>query len=77
MIAFCIVMSDVFTNEMAQVGLAKNDELIEALIPDGLDESFCVGVAVRALGRNGNAANADAGEVKFPLLREQRIAVVH
>jgi len=77
MIAFGVVMSDVFTNEMSQVGLAKNDEVIEALIPNGLDEAFSVRIAVRALRRYGNAADAAAGEEKFPLFREQRIAVVH
>ena len=59
------------------MGLAKNDEVIETLIPDGLDETFSVRVAIRALCWNGNAAHAAAGEEEFPLLREQGIAVVH
>lgn len=34
MVAFGVVMGDAFTNKMSQVGFAKNDELVEALIPD-------------------------------------------
>lgn len=34
-------------------------------------------IAVRALCRDGDTRDAAAGQEKFPLLREQRIAVVH
>ena len=34
MVAFGVVVGDVFTNKMSQVSFAKNDELVEALIPD-------------------------------------------
>ena len=48
-ITFGIVMSDVFTNKMSQVSFAKHDKVIEAFIPDGLDEALGVRVAVGAL----------------------------
>ncbi len=52
-IAFGIVVRDVFTNKMSQVSFAKHDEVIEAFIPDGLDEALSVRIAVRALRRMG------------------------
>jgi hypothetical protein len=32
-IAFAVVMSDVFTNKMSQMGFAKDNEIVQALIP--------------------------------------------
>ena len=61
MVAFIVVVSNVFTNKMSQMGFAKDDAVIEALIPGGLDEALSVTVAVRALRRNGNAGDAVAG----------------
>ena len=61
MVAFSVVVSNVFTNKMSQMGFPKDDAVIEALIPGGLDEALSVTVAVRALRRNGNAGDAVAG----------------
>ena len=77
MVAFSVVVSDVFANKMSKVSLANNNEVIKAFVSNGLNETLSVRIAVRALRRNGNASDAAAGEEKFPLLREQGIAVVH
>ena len=60
-IAFGVVVGDVFVNKMSQVRFAKDNELIEALMPDGLDEALTIRITVRALRRNGDAADAGAG----------------
>ena len=60
-IAFGIVVSDVFTNKMSQVSFTKDDKVIEAFISDGLDEALGVRVAVGALRRDRDAADAAAG----------------
>ena len=77
MIAFGVVVGDVLADKMSQVGLAKDDEVIEAFMPDGLDEAFSMRITVRALRRDGDAADAAAGQEEFPLLREQRVAIVN
>ena len=77
MVAFSAVVSDVFTNEASQVGFTKDDEVIEALIANGLDEALSVWIAVGALRRDGYAGDAAAGEEKLPVLSEQRIAIVN
>ena len=65
MIAFGVVVGDVFANKMAQVRFAKDDEVIEALMPDQSDEAFSVRVAVRTLGWDGDAGDAAAGKEPF------------
>ena len=59
------------------MGLAKNYEVIKALMPYGLDGALSMRITVGALCRDGHAANAAAGKEELPLLREQRIAIVH
>ena len=77
MVAFSVVVSDVFTNETSQVGFTKDDEVIEALIANGLDEALSVSIAVQALRRDGDAGDAATGEGKLPVPSEQRIAIVN
>ena len=60
-IAFGVVVGDIFTNEMSKVSLAEDNEVIKALGSDGLDETFSVRVAVGASSRDGDAF--DAGTV--------------
>jgi hypothetical protein len=40
------VVLDEFLDQVAQMSLAKNNELVQSLILDGLDESFGVGIGV-------------------------------
>ena len=61
MVAFSVVVSNVFTNKMSQMGFAKDDEVSEALIPDGLDEALGVRVAIGALRRYRDVTDAGAG----------------
>ena len=77
MVAFGVVMADVFANKMSQVCLAEDDETIEALIANGFDEALSVWIAVWALRRDGDTGEPTAGKEQFPLLREQGITIVH
>jgi len=77
MVAFGVVVGDVLANKMAQVRFAKDDEVNQALMPDRPHEALSVGVAVRALGWDGDAGDAASGKEQLPLLRKQRVAVVN
>ena len=77
MVALGVVVSGVFANKMSQVRFAKDDEVIEALMANRFDEALSVRVTVRALRWDGDAGDTAAGKEEFPLVREQRIPVVH
>jgi hypothetical protein len=61
---------------MAQVSFAEDDEVIQALSPDGRHEALRVWVAVRALRRNRDALHAVGFEPCRPRLGEHRIPIV-
>ena len=51
--------------------------MIQALIVNRFDEALSVWIAVRALRRDGDTRDPTAGKEQLPLLREQRITIVH
>ena len=60
MVPLGVVVADVFANKMSQVGFAKDDEVIKALLADGFDEALSVPIIVRALRWDGDVADAEA-----------------
>ncbi len=63
------VVLDEFPDQVAQMSLAENCKVIQALVLDGFDKSFRVGIAIRALCRDLRALNAVLSENLSPTLR--------
>src|SRR5262245_26588329 len=45
-----------------QVGLSKDDQMVDALPPDRADQSFCKAILPRRTGRDGLVANAHGAQ---------------
>ena len=53
---FKMVMLQEFSNEVVQMTLAKDDKMVQALLPEGLNESLCKGTCIeRSVGSSLNA----------------------
>jgi len=63
---------DEFPDQVAQMSLAENHEVIQALVLDGSDESFRVRIAIWALRWDFHALHAPSFENRDERLREQR-----
>ncbi len=65
-----------FLDHDAQVPLTKQDEVVEAPVPDRPDEPFRVRIAVRAAGRDPHALDAHGLDHVGEIVAEQRVAIV-
>ena len=58
------------------MSLAKDDELIETLVLDGLHEALRIRIAIGALRWDFHALHAPGFENRDERLREQRVPIV-
>ncbi len=74
--AFPMVVGKKFLDDVAEMALAKEDEVIQALGLYGLDKSLRVWVAIGTVRRNPHAFHAVVFQDVLKCLREQRVSVV-
>jgi hypothetical protein len=67
---------DEFLDQVAKMPIAENHKLIQALVLDGFDKSFRVGIAIWALRWDFHALHAPSFEDRDERLREQGIPIV-
>jgi hypothetical protein len=70
------VVLDEFLDQVARISLAKYHKVIQALVLDGFDKSFRVGIAIGALRWDFHALHAPSFENRDERLRKQRIPIV-
>ena len=76
MIAFMLVVGEIFIEDMAQGGLAEKNQLIEAFLLDRTHPAFGEGIEVGGLWRQLERFNACGMEDGVEILGEFGIAVV-
>jgi len=74
--SFGIVVDDILLEEMPQVAFAEDDEVVEALCPDGADEALSEGITVGAVAGDADALDAVVAEHGSPSFGEKWVSVV-
>ena len=75
--ALSVIVRTELAEQVSKVAFTEDDEVIEALRPDRLHESLCVGIAVWAACWDAHAVHALGSEPVPPSLGEQRITIVN